>query len=86
MLTLMLWPCLTVLFSLGMLPLHYPLHLDRCWLVLLLPLIIVISVVYKTIKIPDLSKLPQQAAVLTLQIILFMALVAAALWLISELA
>ena len=65
-------------------PLREPIPVDRFWLLLLLPLILVISVVYKTIKIDDLSKLPRQAATLAVQIVAFMILAAAALWLITE--
>ena len=62
-----------------------PLPLDDYWLWLLIPLVVVISIVYKTIKLRDLSKLPAQAASLAAQIVVFMILAAAALWLISEL-
>ncbi len=78
---MMMWTTL-----LGLWPLHHPLYLDEYWLWFLLPLVVAVSVVYKTIKLPDLSKLPKQAAILSMQIMVFMALVAAALWLISELA
>jgi len=55
------------------------------WLSLLLPLVVVISVVYKTIKLPDLKQLPRQAGMLTVQIVVFMVLAACALWLLTEL-
>lgn len=63
-----------------------PLPLDEYWLVLLAPLAIAIAVVYKTIKLDDLNLLPRQALYLATQIVVFMVLAAAALWLISELA
>ncbi|MCW5853711.1 MAG: hypothetical protein KIT87_26830 [Anaerolineae bacterium] len=62
-----------------------PLPVDRWWLLLLLPLVAVISIVYKAIKIDDLRQLPRQAASLAAQILVFLVLTAAALLLISEL-
>jgi hypothetical protein len=62
-----------------------PLPLDDYWLVLLLPLSIAIAVVYKTIKLDDLTRLPRQASYLAAQIVAFMVLAAAALWLMTEL-
>ncbi len=62
-----------------------PLPLDDYWLLLLVPLSIAVAVVYKTIKLDDLSKLPRQATYLAAQILVFMVLAAAALWLLTEL-
>lgn len=61
-----------------------PLPLSGYWLYMMVPLVVVIAVVYKTIKINDLSKLPQQAASLTLQILFYMVLGQATLWLLTE--
>ncbi|MCC6579137.1 MAG: hypothetical protein IT440_01760 [Phycisphaeraceae bacterium] len=61
-----------------------PLPLHEQWLAMLLPLVIAISVVYKTIKLEHLSELPRQAALLSAQILAFMVLVAAALLLLTE--
>ena len=55
------------------------------WLLMLLPLVVVVSVVYKTIKLPDLKELPRQAGMLTVQIVVFMVLAACVLWLLTEL-
>lgn len=63
-----------------------PLPLDAWWLMLLPPLVLAVSVVIKTIRLQDLSQLPRQATLLALQIIIFMGLAAAGLWLITELA
>ena len=49
------------------------------WALLFLPLVLLVSIAYKSIKLRDLRQLPRQAARLALQIILFMALAAAAL-------
>jgi hypothetical protein len=78
--TLVLWPMLWAYR-----PLLEPIMIDRYWLVLLLPLVVAIAVVYKTIKIDNLKQLPRQAALLAAQIIVFMILAAIALWLITEL-
>jgi hypothetical protein len=42
-----------------------------------------VAIVYKTIKLPDLSNLPRQATVLAAQIVAFMILAAIALWLLN---
>lgn len=70
---------------LGYVPFLDPLPVDRWWLLMLLPLVVVISIVYKAIKVEDLHQLPRQAAALTAQILTFLVLTAAALLLISEL-
>jgi hypothetical protein len=61
-----------------------PLPLDGQWLLLLIPLAIAIALVYKTIKLPHLVQLPRQTAVLAAQILVFMVLAAAVIWLLSE--
>lgn len=63
-----------------------PLPLDTYWLMLLPPLVLAAAVVIKTIRLQDLSQLPKQATMLALQILIFMGLAAAGLWLITELA
>jgi len=63
-----------------------PLPLDTYWLMLLPPLALAIAVVIKTIRLQDLDQLPRQATLLALQIIVFMGLAAAGLWLLTELA
>jgi len=60
---------------------HQPLPLDSYWLVLFVPLVVVICVVYKAIKLDDLSQLPRRAGSLAIQIILFMLVADVALWL-----
>jgi hypothetical protein len=61
-----------------------PLPLDTYWLLLLPPLALAIAVVIKTIRLPNLKQLPRQATLLALQIIIFMGLTAAGLWLLTE--
>ena len=51
----------------------------------MMPLAIAISVAYKAIKLDDLAHLPREATFLAVQIIAFMAMAAASLWLLTEL-
>lgn len=60
-----------------------PLPIDGYWL--LLPLVIAVAMVYKTIKLENLAALPREAAILAAQITVFMILAAIALWLLVEL-
>ncbi len=62
-----------------------PLPIDGYWMLLLIPMVIAISVVYKTIKTDRLHKIPREASILAAQIVAFMALAAAALWILTEL-
>lgn len=61
-----------------------PLRLDDYWLVLFVPLVIAVALVYKTIKLQDLTQLPRQAGMLAMQILLVMVLAAVGLWLLTE--
>lgn len=74
------WPT-----ALGFRPFLEPLPIDRYWMLLLIPMVVAISVVYKTIKTDRLSKIPREASVLAAQIVAFMLLAAAALWMLTEL-
>jgi TRAP-type C4-dicarboxylate transport system permease large subunit len=76
---------LNSLITLAYVPFRDPIPIGDAWLVLLLPLIIVISIVYKTIKLADLSRLPREATQLSATIMVFMLLAAAGLWLLTEL-
>ena len=70
---------------LGYRPLLDPIPADDYWLVLLLPLVFAISLVYKAIKLDDLTHLPRQSIYLAGQIVAFMFLAATALWLMGML-
>lgn len=59
-----------------------PAPIDRYWLWLLPPLILVIALVYRTIKAKELSTLPRSVGYLAFQISVFMLLAGAALWLL----
>lgn len=59
-----------------------PAPIDRYWLWLLVPLILLIALVYRTIKSERLGRLPRAAGYLAFQISVFMVLAAAALWLL----
>ncbi|MFA9479379.1 hypothetical protein ACERK3_13900 [Phycisphaerales bacterium AB-hyl4] len=67
-------------------PLLDPLPIDNVWMILLLPLSVGVAIVYKTIKLNDMATLPRQAAVLSAQIIVFMLLAAAIIWVVVEVA
>lgn len=60
-----------------------PIAIDDYWLLLLLPLVFVIALVYKTIKLDDLTHLMRHAFYLAGQIVVFMVLAAAGLWLMG---
>jgi hypothetical protein len=67
-------------------PFMEPLNLHTHWLLMLPTLAVAIALSYKTIKLDDLKDLPRETAALTGQIMLFMAVAAAVLWLVTELA
>ena len=60
-----------------------PLVSGDMWLVLMLPLILAIALVYKTIKVDDNRVLFKQTFYLWMQIVLFMAAAATGLWILS---
>lgn len=60
-----------------------PIGNGRGWIGLVVPLVVLVAVAYKTIKLPDLRQLPRQATVLALQIYIFMAAAAAAIWVLN---
>lgn len=61
-----------------------PLPIDPWWMVLLLPLVVLTSIVYKTLRLKDLSQMPRQAAWMSLQVISFMVIAAVVVWTITE--
>lgn len=65
-------------------PFFDPLPIDSFWLLLMLPLSLAVALVYKAIKLDDLKQLPRASAILTAQIIFFMAVAAGGLWIITE--
>ncbi len=62
-----------------------PYHGTAGWLLLFIPLVLLVSTAYKTIKLDDLSRLPREVVKLATQITVFMGLAALALWLVTEL-
>ena len=76
---------MTILITMAWRPLLDPVHIEAYWMVLMLPLVVAVSVVYKTIKLHDLTHLPIQVTRLSLHILVFFILAAAALWLLTEL-
>ncbi|MEX0774296.1 MAG: hypothetical protein WD042_01140 [Phycisphaeraceae bacterium] len=65
-------------------PFFEPLTLGHAWLFLIIPMALAIAVVYKAIRLDDLSLLPRKALVMAGQIVVCMALGAVVLWLITE--
>jgi hypothetical protein len=72
------------LLSVGYRPLLDPVAMDRWWLLLLPPLVIGIAVVYKALKLDDLSEVPRQSLALAFQIIGFLVLAAVVLLAVTE--
>lgn len=62
-----------------------PAPIDRYWLWLLPPLILVVAVVYRAIKTDDLAHLPRSAGYLAAQIAIFMFLASIGLYVILRL-
>ncbi|MEM1447104.1 MAG: hypothetical protein AAGF84_13680 [Planctomycetota bacterium] len=60
-----------------------PIGNSAAWVWLLVPLVVLVSVAYKTIKLHDLQELPKKSAILALQIFIFMGLAAGVLWAIT---
>lgn len=63
-----------------------PIGNSAAWVLLFVPLVILVSLAYKTIKLRHLGKLPRQSALLSLQIFAFMGVAAAALWALTLIA
>ncbi len=60
-------------------PFIQPLPVWDIWWVLLIPLLLAVAIVYKAIRVPDLSRLPREAGVLFLWF--FLGMSAAAIFL-----
>ncbi len=75
-----------VMLTLAWRPFLDPLWLPGRWLWLLLfpPIAVTIAIVYKTIKLPDLSRLPWEVARLSAMIVGFMAAIGLVVWLVAE--
>ncbi len=76
---------MNLLTTLAWRPFLEPLPVDDIWMLLIIPLAFVISLVYRTLKMPDLKDLPQQAVRLTGMILLFMVAAAIVLYIIVAL-
>ena len=61
-----------------------PLPLELYWLWLAIPLVALISVAYKAIRLDDLQQLPKHAARMSVEILLLLTVAAVVLWLITE--
>ena len=68
--------------GLAYVPFRDPLPWEPHWLVLLVPLVLAIVLVYKTLKLEDLRELPRQTVITTAQLLAYLGLGTAALWLV----
>lgn len=67
-------------------PLLDPIDIDRHWVWLLVPLVVAVALVYKTLKLPTLKHLAIETARLSLYILFLMLLAAVLLWIFVEVA
>jgi hypothetical protein len=65
-------------------PFYQPLPVWDYWYLLLLPLCLGISIVYKSIKVRTMSQMPREAAVIFVMILLGMILAAGALFALTR--
>ena len=84
MMTTMISSLASWLNTLAWRPFLDPLPIDDVWLVLLIPMVVAIAVVYKTIKTENLKTLAKESAYLSFQIGLFMVVAAGVLWAITS--
>ncbi len=73
------------LVSLAYRPFLDPIPVDRFWMFFALPLVVVIALVYKSIRMNSLEHLTRETLKLSLQILIFMVAAAVVLWLIAAL-
>ena len=69
---------------LGYQPFMEPLPIDAAWFWFVIPLVLAVAVVYKTLKLPDLRSLPKESLLLAGQVLLFLALAAVGLSLLTR--
>jgi len=68
------------LMMLAFRPFLDPVTFDGPWLVLAIPLVLGVCVVYKAIKLEDLSELFHQSLLMAAQVVLMMTIAAIVLW------
>ncbi|MEM6334693.1 MAG: hypothetical protein AAF823_15275 [Planctomycetota bacterium] len=59
-----------------------PAPFEARWVWLILPIVVAICVVFKTIRTPRMGRVPRASAFLVVQVMVFMVLAAAGLWLL----
>ena len=69
---------------LAYIPFLDPLPIDPFWLLLMIPLVVLVSAIYKTIRVDDLATLPREAMWMSIQIIAFMIVAAMVVWAMTE--
>jgi hypothetical protein len=65
-------------------PFRDPLATEEYWLLWLLPLVIGLSVVYKTLNVDDLSKLPREVTLFAVKVFGYIVCGVAILWSLTE--
>lgn len=76
---------MSTMHTLAYRPFLEPIPLEGFWLLLLVPLILAVAIIYKSVKIENMALLPRQVVMMAAQILAFMVMTAAALWLVVEL-
>ena len=76
---------MSTMHTLAYRPFLEPIPLEGFWLLLLVPLILAVAIIYKSVKIENMALLPRQVVMMAAQILAFMVMAAAALWLVVEL-
>ena len=76
---------MSTMHTLAYRPFLEPIPLEGFWLLLLVPLILAVAIIYKSVKIENMALLPRQAVMMAAQILAFMVMAAAAMWLVVEL-
>ncbi|MDX2131854.1 MAG: hypothetical protein SFY69_07370 [Planctomycetota bacterium] len=61
-----------------------PIELHELWFVLIVPLALFLSLAYKAVRVPDLSTLPRQVIIMTVQICFWMAALGLATYLFVQ--
>lgn len=80
-----MWADLHLSLLLAYRPFLEPLPIDDYWLWGVVPVVLAVCLVYKLVKDEDLDGVFRRAVGLTTQVLLFMALAAAVLWVVTEL-
>lgn len=73
-----------MMLVLGYRPFLEPVSVEGWWPLLLLPVVVAMAVVYKTLRVERLGSLPAEAASLAGQVVGLLGLIAGVLWLLTR--